>query len=154
MKNFLISSLIISLLGACSWLSGADGQTIYHWERPNTGVEKFSRDHTACMRESEPFKIMPRFQTLFYDIFYSEEKKLEIRADWESETGIWASYVPYPGAEPVIINNLRDDDDNRPLKYSACMKNRGYVTRNHSIPVITNINVHKNHLPNRRTEGR
>ena len=56
MKHLLkITILSLSLCG-CSWLQWGDsakGQIIYHWERPRTGIEKFSRDHSECMRKEK-----------------------------------------------------------------------------------------------------
>jgi len=143
MKKNALSLLAAILLSSCSSIFVSDGQVVYHWERPHTGVEKFSRDHTHCMREAEAFKVLPRLKTLFYSTFYSEEKKLEVRSDWDSERGIWASYIPYPGAQPIITNSLRDDYDSNPRKYSSCMKSLGYTQRKYQIPEITNINLHK-----------
>lgn len=143
MKKAAFSLFALLLLTSCSSLIVSDGQVVYHWERPHTGIEKFSRDHTYCMREAEAFKVMPRIKTLFYNMFYSEEKKLEVRSDWDSDRGIWASYVPYPGAQPIMLNSLRDDYDSSPRKYSSCMKQLGYTQRNYQIPEITNINLHR-----------
>lgn len=143
MKKTCFALFAAFLLCSCSSIFPSDGQVIYHWERPNTGVEKFSRDHTYCMRQAEAFKLLPRLNTLFYNTFYSEERKLEIRSDWESERGIWASYIPYPGAQPIVTNSLRDDYDSSPRKYSSCMRKLGYRNRHHNIPETTNINLHK-----------
>ena len=75
------------LLSSCSWFSRGEGQVIYHWERENTGVEKFARDHSECMRKAENIRL-PDFRTWFY----SEEVKLDIRADWHAEKGICQLY--------------------------------------------------------------
>ena len=105
------------LLSSCSWFSRGEGQVIYYWERENTGVEKFARDHSECMRKAENIRL-PDFRTWFY----SEEVKLDIRADWHAEKGIWASYIPYPGAMPIVVNSLRDDADSDPKEYRLCME--------------------------------
>ena len=139
MKKFCI---IIALMLTCScgsWYSdSAQGQVIYHWERPKTGIEKFSRDHSECMRVAEGFHV-PDFRTWFF----SEETKLELRANWHADRGIWASYVAYPGAQPVLVRSLRDNDSSSPRKYRVCMEKRGYTKRTENIPEVTNIYVYK-----------
>ena len=135
-----ISLVLLSLvMCSCSFFSKGKGQVIFHWERPRTGVEKFARDHSECMREAEDFKLVPSIKNWFY----SEEKRIDIRADWHSEKGIWASYVPYPGAQPLVVNSVRDDTDSSPRKYRLCMEKKGYTHRSHDIPEITNIFIYK-----------
>lgn len=140
MKKFLHISAIICLLSGCSWLYGdsAQGQVIYHWARPRTGIEKFSRDHSECMRIAEGIHV-PDFRTWFF----SEETKLELRANWHAERGIWASYVAYPGAQPVLVRSLRDNSGSSPRKYRICMEDRGYTHRQDDIPTVTNIYLYK-----------
>ena len=120
MKKILLL-ISIAFLSSCTFFSKGKGQVIFHWERVNTGVEKFSRDHSECMREAEDFKLIPNIKNWFY----SEEKRIDIRADWHSEKGIWASYVPYWGAQPLLVNSVRDDKDSSPKKYRICMEKRG-----------------------------
>lgn len=139
MKRNLFLLAIFTLITACA---SGDGQLVYHWERYNTGVEKFARDHNQCMREAEAFSMMPRLKTLWHSMFYTEEKKLAIRADWNADKGIWATYIPYPGAQPLIVNYLRDDSNVDPSDYSKCMHKRGYTNRSYEIPTITNIRLH------------
>ncbi len=139
MKKIYLLLLSCLLFSGCTWLSKGKGQVIYHWERPNTGVTKFSRDHSECMREAEDFKFLPDFRNWFY----SEEVRFDIRADWHSEKGIWASYVPYPGAQPIMVNSIRKDEGSSPRKYRNCMEKRGYQPRNHDIPTSTNIFIYK-----------
>ena len=141
MKKF--TAFICILLCSCSYFGGGRGQLVFHWERSNTGVEKFSRDHSECMREAKAIEIMPDFRSWFY----TEETKLNTKADWNSSSGIWASYIPYPGAQPLIVNSPVDDVDVNPKEYVACMKEKGYWFRNHTIPEITNINLYKAHTP-------
>ena len=138
MRKNLFTLCFVLLLSACA---SGNGQLVYHWEKYNTGVEKFSRDHNYCMRQAEAFSMMPRLKTLWHYMFYSEEKKLYIRADWHADKGIWASYIPYPGAQPVIVNYLRDDADVSPRSYRNCMYNKGYTERSYEIPTITNIRL-------------
>ena len=134
-KIAVVSALLLS---SCTLLSSGQGQVIYHWQRPWTGVEKFSRDHSECMRLAEDFRLLPDFRSWFY----SEEAKLDVRADWHSDKGIWASYVPNVGAQPIVVNSLRDDRDISPRKYRQCMEARGYTHRTGNIPETTNIYIY------------
>ena len=139
MKKILYSVALSCLsLTSCTWFSSGQGQVIYHWERENTGIEKFARDHSECMRQAEDLRL-PDFRTWFY----SEEVKLDIRADWFAEKGIWASYVPYPGAMPIMVNSLRDDYDSNPKKYRLCREDKGYWHRTYHLPSVTNIYVYR-----------
>lgn len=139
MKKLYMPILSALLMTACTTFQDGDGQVIYHWERENTGVQKFARDHSECMRQAEDFKILPDVRTWFF----SEEVKMNIRADWHSEKGIWASYVPYPGSMPVMVNSLRNDSDSSPRKYRLCMEDRGYWHRTYNLPSVTNIYVYR-----------
>lgn len=139
MNKICLLSLSFVLLSACTSLSEGKGQVIYHWERGNTGVQKFARDHSECMREAEDTKFLPNFKSWFY----SEEVRYDIRADWHSDKGIWASYVPYRGAQPLVVNSIRDDKGSSPRKYRTCMEKRGYWHRTYDIPTVTNIFVYK-----------
>ena len=140
MKKIGIISCLF--LGACSHFSSGTGQVIYHWERPKTGIQKFASDHGECLISARSFKLLPDFRSWFY----TEETKIEARADWKSDKGVWATYIPYPGAQPLVVNSRYDDTDITPGKYASCMRKRGYQYRKHDIPEITNINVSK---PNR-----
>lgn len=140
MKRLAYSFFFTLALCGCNTIYGdeAQGQIIYHWERPKTGIEKFSRDHSECMRQAEGLHI-PDFRTWFF----SEEKKLDLRANWHAERGIWASYVAYPGAQPLLVRSLRDNSNSSPRKYRMCMENRGYTHRHVNIPTVTNIYLYK-----------
>nr|QIM10286.1 hypothetical protein PlAlph_0400 [uncultured Alphaproteobacteria bacterium] len=162
MKKFLFPVIICILaLSACSstpsnehqkkpwwkippfsWFDAhGNGQEIFHWQRPHTGIQKFSTDHKYCMQQAATFKFFPAAQKWFHSFFYTEEKNLEIRADWNGKSGIWASFIPYAGAQPVIVNMARpeDDDDIDYQAYVDCMEGRGYTARNYNIPEVTNI---------------
>ena len=139
MKKLYVSLISAFLASSCTLFQDGDGQVIYHWERENTGVQKFARDHSECMRQAEDFTLLPDVRTWFF----SEEVKMNIRADWHSEKGIWASYVPYPGAMPVMVNSLRNDSDSSPRKYRLCMEDRGYWHRTYNLPSVTNIYVYR-----------
>ncbi len=160
-KKFLFIFFCLLALGACSssnvdnkskkpwwkippfsWFDAhGNGQEIFHWQRPYTGVEKFSTDHKYCMNEAKTFKLIPAAKKWLHDIFYTEEKQLGVRADWNGKSGIWASFIPYSGAQPIIVNVTQpeDDDDIDYQKYIDCMEARGYTNRNYNIPEVTNI---------------
>ena len=67
-----------------------------------------------------------------------------------AKKGIWASYVPYPGAQPLVVNSLRDDTRINPMNYRICMEKRGYWHRRYNIPTTTNIFIYK---PQRRLQN-
>ncbi len=118
-----------------------EGQVVYHWHKKNTSIEKFAKDHQTCINSSKRTKFIPDIRSWFY----TEETKLNTRADWDAKYGIWATYVAYPGAQPVIINSRSDDDDVYQHKYEKCMLNRGYLFRGSDIPEITNINLYESY---------
>lgn len=114
-RNLLLILPVLATAACTSvYEDDAQGQIVYHWERPRTGVIKFSRDHSECLRAAENWSWTPDINSWFY----SEEAKLDIRADWHAERGIWATYVPYPGAQPLIVNSLRDDENIKPQSLS------------------------------------
>lgn len=135
MKNVLMIAVFI-LLEACS---SPKGQVVFHWDRYNTGGLKFARDHSECMREAEAFKLMPNFKSWFY----TEEQRYETVVKWHKEHGIWASFVPYPGAMPIMVNSVRDDSNSSPRKYQKCMLKKGYVERTAEIPEVSNLFIYK-----------
>lgn len=147
MRKATLLLMTFMLLPACTYFSKGNGQVIFHWERENTGVAKFARDHSECMREAEDLKYLPNIKNWFI----SEEARLNVRADWHSEKGIWASYVPYVGAQPIVVNSIRDDSGSSPRKYRICMEDRGYKHRTENIPPITNIFIYKPQDPNQDT---
>ena len=136
MKKIFISLLCICLT-ACS--GGRKRQVVFHCDRYNTGGIKFARDHSECMRQAEAFKLWPNFKSWFY----TEEQRYNIVVKWHKEHGVWASFVPYPGAMPVTVNSVRDDTDVSPRKYQKCMLRKGYVERTTDIPGTSNLFVYK-----------
>lgn len=142
-KRLMLTGFLILMLSGCGIFSFYEdkpqGQVVFHWSRENTGIQKFSSDHSECMREAEPTKFLPDFSSWFY----SEAAKLNIRADWHAGKGIWASYVPYTGAQPIMVNSIREDSEVSPRTYRKCMEARGYWHRTANIPEITNLYVYK-----------
>ena len=119
MKKLFVLSLMF--LTSCSIVRYGEGQVVYHWQKNNTGIEKFAKDHQACINSSKKMKFIPDFRSWFY----TEETKLNTRADWDSKFGIWATYVAYPGAQPLIINSRSKDEDVYQHKYENCMRGKG-----------------------------
>lgn len=135
MKKFFVAITIF--LASC--YSGPKGQLVFHWDRYNTGGIKFARDHSECMRKAEAFKFIPSFRSWFY----TEEQRYNTVVKWHKEHGIWASFVPYPGAMPIMVNSVRDDTDVSPKKYQRCMLEKGYVNRTINVPEASNLFVYK-----------
>lgn len=111
------------ILGVCSFLlSGCGGQTVFYWERPNTGATWFAKDHTECLRKAD-------FWPYYWPGWpwgWQKEPDPNLRFDNDAANGIWASYVPYPGAQPLYVNSLRGDWSMSPSWYRRCMEDRGY----------------------------
>lgn len=85
-RNLLLILPVLATAACTSvYEDDAQGQIVYHWERPRTGVIKFSRDHSECLRAAENWSWTPDINSWFY----SEEAKLDIRADWHAERGIF-----------------------------------------------------------------
>ena len=133
----LIWLAVIVFLSSCSGIP--KGQVVFHWDRYNTGGIKFARDHSECMREAEPFKFWPSFKSWFY----TEEQRYNTVVKWHKEHGVWASFVPYPGAIPIMVNSVRDDTGVSPKKYQNCMIKKGYVERTTNIPEASNLFIYK-----------
>jgi hypothetical protein len=95
------------------------------------------------LREAEGWFHWPNFKSLFY----SEEYRYDIHVDWHKEKGIWASYVPYRGASPLLVNSIRDSADSNPRDYRLCMEGKGYWHRTYDIPSTTNLFVYKPQKP-------
>ena len=140
MRKYL-TFMILLLTTAC--FGGGEGQVIYNWERENTGVAKFSRDHSECLKEAEGWFHWPDISSWFY----TEEYRYNIHVDWHKEKGIWASYVPYRGASPLLVNSIRDSARSKPRDYRLCMEKKGYWHRTYDIPSVTNIFVYKPQRP-------
>src|SRR5574344_144747 len=127
-------------LSACNSLRGdGQGQVIYHWERENTGIQKFSRDHSECLKSAESWWHWPDFSSWLY----TEEYRYNIVVDWHKDKGIWSSYVPYRGASPLLVNSIRDTADSDPRTYRLCMEAKGYWHRTYDLPTVTNVFVYK-----------
>ena len=131
MRNFLFLGLF--LLGGCWFVQQDDrnGQKLFYWERPNTGVAWFAKDHKECMLEADtwPFE-WPRWPW--------ESEEIKLRFDNDSENGIQAQFIPYPGAMPVHVNYAPADWSVDYDTYEACMLDRHYHER---LPATQNRQV-------------
>ncbi|MBO7483718.1 MAG: hypothetical protein J6T55_01170 [Alphaproteobacteria bacterium] len=122
MKKIALISLF--LLGGCYFVQGDDrqGQKLFYWERPNTGVAWFAKDHRECMLEADkwPFE---------WPGWPGRPEELKLRFDNNSENGIWAQFIPYPGAMPVHVNYVSGDWSVDYDDYQKCMERRHYTQR-------------------------
>ena len=65
-QNIFTTLLLCSVLCGCSFYDDEpQGQIVYHWAKENTGVQKFSKDHSECMREAEPTRWVQMYQAGF-----------------------------------------------------------------------------------------
>ena len=104
-------------------LAGCSGQKVYVWERQETGVYQFAEDHQHCMKHADfvPWGV-PTLPSLM-----GYPKPLKLRARWEDHNGVWASYVPHRGADPVTVNYRKRSNTVSPYIYQRCMRSIGYV---------------------------
>ena len=148
MKKVCLCNLLVFALASCATYSEEEkGVDMFHWERSNTGVYKFARDHNECMKFAENWHLFPTVREIKSWIS-TEEAQYHINVDWHAERGIWASYVPYPGSMPLMVNTADDDKDCDPNKYRICMENKGYWHRTYDIPETTNLFVYRPQQPN------
>jgi len=108
----------VFLLNACD-----GGQAIFYWEKPDTGPTWFAKEHNECLAEADWWPwTMPAWPP-------GETKLPELRFDNDSDNGIWANFVPYPGAQPVYVNSRQDDSSMSISTYESCMESKGYKQR-------------------------
>ena len=120
MKKILCMFLLLS---GCSWVD--EGQKTFYWQRPNTGVGWFAKDHNECMKEADWFPF--RWPGWPWD--WGEPQQLNLRFDNDSGNGIWAQFIPYPGAQPVHVNYVYGDWSVDYDDYQDCMEKRHYTQR-------------------------
>lgn len=125
MKNLFVSSvfglLCVGALASCSSTS-----TVYHWSsRNDVGPQKFVVDHNACMREADywPFDIS-LYDSL--DFISPGPHDPKHRLDSSSDR-TWASFIPYPGAQAVYVNDVNSSSTIDADDYASCMESLGYV---------------------------
>ena len=111
------------LLSGCSLVD--EGQKTFYWQRPNTGINWFAKDHNECMKEADWFPL----QWPGWPWDWGEPGPLNLRFDNESGKGVWAQFVPYPGAQPVYVNYAYGDWSVDYDDYQDCMESRHYTQR-------------------------
>ncbi len=109
------------LLSAC----GSNGQHMYYWERANTGVVWFARDHNECLAVAD----MWPYQWPGMPWGWGTPPNLDLRFDNSSDHGIWAQFIPFPGAQPLHVNSKVADWSMSYDDYEECMLSRNYVLR-------------------------
>ena len=114
---------LMFLLSGCAVFE--EGQKTFYWQRPNTGVAWFAKDHNECMNEADWFP----FGWPEWPWTAGGNHKLNLRFDNESSSGIWAQFIPYPGAQPVYVNYASDDWSVDYDDYQQCMEARNYSQR-------------------------
>ena len=135
MKKTLFLTCLLFVLSGCRWMAGDEGQKVFYWERPNTGVVWFAKDHRECMREADMFPFeWPSMPWGAPDA----PKPLNLRFDNDAPSGVWAQFVPFPGAKPVFVNAVDDDWAVDYDAYEDCMTSRHYrqrlpATQNHQV---------------------
>lgn len=128
MGNKILKIIVFLILTGCS------GQKVYVWEKPETGIYQFARDHQYCMEYGDffPWKL-PTLPSLV-----GMPRRRELKARWEDHNGVWASYIPHEGADPVTVNYIQRSVTVSPLIYSRCMNNMGY-TQNQQLNFTSHI---------------
>ena len=107
--------LLLTTIVLCSCTQ----QTMYHWHKPSTGTTQFVKDHNTCLCSANffPFTSPQLLQSTQLN---------NTRLKQNRSNGIWASWVPYKGAQPLYVNSAMNDSTMlRPL-YASCMERRGY----------------------------
>ena len=131
MKKILF--LMLLFLSGCYFVQEdeREGQKVFYWERPNTGVTWFAKDHKECMQKADwwPFE----WRGLPW-----EPEELKLRFDNNSENGVWAQFIPHPGAMPVHVNYAVGDWSVDYDDYQQCMEKRHYTQRK---PATVNFQV-------------
>lgn len=110
---------LLFLLTACG-----NGQHLFYWERPETGAMWFARDHAECLEKSDFWPYTWPGSPVNWGSGYN---KYNLRFDNNARNGIWAEFLPYPGAQPVYVNSLKGDWSMSPSIYEKCMEDRGYI---------------------------
>ena len=120
LKKCLVGLSLI-LMSGCA----GEGQHMYYWERPNTGAVWFARDHNECLAIAD----MWPYEWPGMPWGWGAPKQLELRFDNDSDHGIWAQFVPFPGAQPVHVNSVAGDWSISYDDYEECMMERNYTQR-------------------------
>ena len=121
MKKTVRLFLVLGLLTGLTACGG--GQTTFYWYKEGVGPQWFAKDHNECLAEADYFPwTAPAWPP-------GTEPLPELRFDNDANNGIWANFIPYPGAQPVHVNSLADDWSMSRSSYRRCMEDKGYVQR-------------------------
>lgn len=126
--------LMFLLLCGCRAMVENEGQKVFYWERANTGIVWFAKDHRECLQEADLFP----FAWPSLPLFSEKPKELKLRFDNDAPSGVWAQFVPYPGARPLYVNSAEDDWAVDYQAYEECMTARHY---HHRLPPTQNRQV-------------
>jgi len=121
LKKVCFTALATASVAACS-----NEATVYHWEgRTDVGPQKFIVDHNICMREADTWP----FEKSLYDIVdYVSPGPHDPKHRIDSKDArVWASFIPYPGAQAIYVNDVNSSSTVDGDDYAACMEERGYV---------------------------
>lgn len=121
LKNACFGLVAVAGLAACSTEA-----TVYHWSgRKDVGPNRFVVDHNACIREADwwPFE-KSLYDTIDFISPGPHDPKHRIDA---GEARLWASFIPYPGAQAVYVNDVNSSSTVDGADYVSCMEARGYV---------------------------
>lgn len=125
-RYFIFICFCLAFCLSLSSCATEDGVDVYHWSpATNIGPGQFVRDHNACLREADswPFDTSPS-DMLNYVTPGPAEYQHRLDAD---DHRLWASFVPYPGAQAVYVNDPNSSGSVDAEEYSACMESLGYV---------------------------
>ncbi len=122
----LILSITFCLAGCKSIMEAGDGQKVYYWARPNTGAVWFAKDHRECLQEADLF---PFEWPEIFGALQSKGDEFNMRFDNNAPSGVWANFIPFPGAQPIYMNSKEDDWSVDYDAYEECMTARHYHQR-------------------------
>jgi len=134
MNKRILIFLMFCLLCGCRAMVENEGQKVFYWERANTGIVWFAKDHRECLREADLFP----FEWPSMPLFSERPKDLKLRFDNDAPSGVWAQFIPYPGARPIYVNSVEDDWSVDYKSYEECMTERHY---HHRLPPTQNRQV-------------
>ncbi len=134
MRKFVWICFATLTLASCQFMMGEEGQKVFYWQRANTGVAWFAKDHRECLQEADLFP----FEWPSIPLFSEKPKDLKLRFDNDAPSGVWAQFVPFPGAQPVYVNSAENDWSVDYTSYQECMEGRHYHQR---LPATQNRQV-------------
>lgn len=125
MSTFFLRFLLIFIVSVGSISCSGTESSVYHWQgRGNIGPNKFVQDHNFCIREADswPFDTSPY---AMFDSLSPGPHDPKNRMDPE-EGKVWASFIPYRGAQPIYVNDFNGSTMVDGEEYAECMESLGY----------------------------